>query len=280
VGILSFQSRVVYGHVGHSAAVFLLQRLGFEVWPVDTVCLSNHPGHPTVRGRTVPAVELRALVEGVEERGALDRCEAVLSGYLGAPETAEVVEQAVARVKAARPDALFCCDPVMGDAGKPLYVASGLPTRFRERLVPAADIVTPNAVELAHLTGRPAATTTAEALAAAGAVRRRGPRVVVVTGLREGDGATVATIAVADGGAWVARSRRRDRPTHGAGDAFTAVFLAAYLRRRDVPHALARAVGALEAILDASGGDAPDLAVVAAGDRVALGPEAPVERLG
>jgi pyridoxine kinase len=279
VGILSIQSRVVYGYVGHSAAVFLLQRLGFEVWPIDTVCLSNHPGYPTVRGRTVPAAEVRALLEGVEQRGALARCEAVLSGYLGEAATADVVSRAVARVKAARPGALFCCDPVMGDAGKPLYVASDLPARFRERLVPAADIVTPNAVELAHLTGQPVATV-ADARAAAEAVRRRGPSVVVVTGLPEADGRVLATLALGDGGAWLARSRCRDRPAHGAGDAFTAVFLGAYLRGRDVPGALARAVGALEAILDASeGGDSPDLAIVAAGDRVALGPEAPVERL-
>jgi pyridoxine kinase len=280
MGILSIQSRVVYGHVGNSAAVLLLQRLGFDVWPVDTCCFSNHPGYPTVRGRLVPAAEVQALVDGVEERGAFARCEAVLSGYLGEPATADVVRQGVARVKAARPDALYCCDPVMGDAGKPLYVASGLPARFREQLVPAADVVTPNAVELGHLTGQPIATV-ADARAAAETVRRRGPSVVVVTGVPEADGRVLATLALGDGGAWVARTRARARPAHGAGDAFTAIFLGAYLRGRDLPGALARAAGALEAIFDASAGsDSPDLALVAAGDRVAAGPTAPVEHFG
>jgi pyridoxine kinase len=279
MGILSIQSRVVYGHVGNSAAVFLLQRLGFEVWPLDTVCLSNHPGHGSTRGRVTPAAELRALLQGLEERGVPGRCEAVLSGYLGDPETAAVVAEAVARVKAARPGALYCCDPVIGDTGKPVYVDPALPARFRESLVPAADIVTPNAVELEHLTGLPV-TTEAEALAAGEAARKRGPGVVVVTGLPEPSGRTLATLAVTGDGAWVARTTRRARPAHGAGDAFTALFLGAYLRHRAADRALAVATGGLEAIFAASeGGDPAELAIVAAADRLTPPVEAKVERV-
>jgi pyridoxine kinase len=279
VGILSIQSRVVYGHVGNSAAVFLLQRLGFEVWPLDTVCLSNHPGHGSTRGRVTPAAELRTLLQGLEERGVLGRCEAVVSGYLGDPETAGVVAEAVARVKAARPGALYCCDPVMGDTGKPLYVHEALPARFREALVPAADVVTPNAVELQHLTGLPV-TTEAEALAAADAARRRGPGVVVVTGLPEPSGRTLTTLAVTGDGAWAARTPRRARAAHGAGDAFTALFLGAYLRHPVVERALAFAAGGLEAIFTASEAQGTmDLAIVAAADRIVALVEAKVERV-
>jgi pyridoxine kinase len=279
VGILSIQSRVVYGHVGNSAAVFLLQRLGFDVWPLDTVCLSNHPGHGGTRGRVTPASDLRTLLHGLEERGVLERCEAVLSGYLGDPETAGVVADAVARVKAVRPGALYCCDPVIGDTGRPVYVDAALPARFRESLVPSSDIVTPNAVELAHLTGLPAATE-AEALAAAEAVRARGPAVVVVTGLPEPSGRRLATLAVTGEGAWIARTPRRARLAHGAGDAFTALFLGAYLRHGAVDRALAFAAGGLEAIFAASEGrDTMELAIVAAGDRIAASPEAKVERV-
>jgi pyridoxine kinase len=279
MGILSIQSRVVYGHVGNSAAVFLLQRLGCEVWPLDTVCLSNHPGHGSTRGRVTPAAELRMLLQGLDERGVLSQCEAVLSGYLGEPETAAVVRDAVARVKAARPGALYCCDPVMGDAGKPLYVDAALPARFREQLVPAADVITPNAVELEHLTGL-AVATEGEALAAAEAARRRGPAVVVVTGLPEPSGRTLATLAVTGDGAWVTRATRRARPAHGAGDAFTALFLGAYLRQRAADRALAFAAGGLEAIFAASEAlDTTELAIVAAGDRVAAPAEAKVERV-
>jgi pyridoxine kinase len=277
--VLSIQSSVAYGYVGNRAAVFLLQRLGFEVWALDTVSFSNHPGHPTVRGRVVPAAEVRTLLGGIAELGVLARCDAVLSGYLGDPDTADVVLEAVTRVKAEHAGALYCCDPVMGDAEKGLYVAKELPARFRDGLLPAADIVTPNTIELEHLTGL-RVTTEAEALAAADAARRRGPGIVVVTGLRQASGARLATLAVADDGAWVARAPRRDRQAHGAGDAFTAVFLGAYLRHRQVPRALAFAVGALEAIFTAPGPPGPaDLPIVAAGDRVAAAAEAPVERL-
>jgi pyridoxine kinase len=279
MGILSVQSRVVYGHVGNSAAVFLLQRLGFEAWPLDTVYLSNHPGHGSTRGRVTPAAELRALLEGLDERGVLGRCDAVLSGYLGDPETAAVVRDAVARVKAARPGALYCCDPVIGDTGKRLYVDAALPARFRDQLVPAADVITPNAIELEHLTGLPV-TTEAEAVAAADEARRRGPGVVGVTGLPEPSGRTLATLAVAGDGAWVARATRRARPAHGAGDAFTALFLGAYLRHRAVDRALAFAAGGLEAIFAASeAAGSPDLAIVAGGDLVAAWPEATIERV-
>jgi len=279
VAVLSIQSSVVYGAVGNRAAGLLLPRLGVEVWPLDTVRFSNHPGHRTVRGRITPAAELAALLEGLAELGVLGECEAVLSGYLGAPETAGVVLDAVRRVRAARPGALYCCDPVMGDAGKPLYVAPSLPARFRDELVPAADVVTPNAVELGHLTGRVVGSE-AEALAAARLLCRRGPRLVVVTGLPAGGG-RLATLAVDAEAAWVARTARRDRPAHGAGDALTAVFLAAYLEARDARRALARAVGAMEAIFDTPappGGR--DLPVGAAADRIAALPEAGVEPLG
>ena len=279
MSILSIQSSVVYGYVGNRAAVFLLQRLGFETWPLDTVSLSNHAGHPTVRGRVVPAAELRSLLGGLAELGVLARCDAVLSGYLGEPDTADVVLEAVTRVKAEHAGAFSCCDPVMGDAPKGLYVAKELPARFRDRLLPAADIVTPNAVELEYLTGL-RVTTEAEALDAADAARRRGPGIVVVTGLRQAAGTVLATLAVTDDRAWVARTARRDRPAHGAGDAFTAVFLGAYLRHREVPRALASAVGALEAIFATSGAPgSAELPIVAAADRIPAAAEVPVERL-
>jgi pyridoxine kinase len=190
------------------------------------------------------------------------------------------VLDAVARVRAqARSGALYCCDPVMGDAERGCYVAAALPALFRERLLPSADLVTPNAFELEQLTGLPV-TTEVEALAAADAARRRGPRVVVVTGLLAPSGATLTTLAVTGDGAWAARAVRRDRPAYGAGDAFAAVFLGAYLRHRDAPRALALAAGALEAIFAVSeAAGATELQVVAAGDRVAAGPEAPVERV-
>ena len=148
MNVLSIQSSVVYGHVGNRAAVPALERLGHDVWPVDTVAFSNHPAHGSFRGRIVPAAEVRDLIEGLAARGVLGRCDAVLSGYLGDPATGAVVEDAVARVRAANPRTLYCCDPVIGEVGRGAYVRAGVPEAFRDRLVPLADIVTPNPFEL------------------------------------------------------------------------------------------------------------------------------------
>ena len=86
MNILSLQSHVAYGHVGNSAAVFALQRLGIEVWPVHTVQFSNHPGYGGFRGRAFDAGLIGDVVQGIEERGALAACDGVLSGYVGSAE--------------------------------------------------------------------------------------------------------------------------------------------------------------------------------------------------
>ena len=115
MNVLSIQSAVAYGHVGNSAAMLPLQRLGFNVWAVDTVHFSNQPAHGTWRGRVIEPAEVREVVAGLEELDLLATCTAVLTGYLGDPGTGDVVEDTVKRVKAANPEAIYCCDPVMGD---------------------------------------------------------------------------------------------------------------------------------------------------------------------
>ena len=174
MNVLSIQSTVTYGRVGNRAAVFALERLGHEVWPIDTVAFSNHPAHGGFRGRVVPAAEVSALVEGLDARGVLGRCDAVLSGYLGEPETAAVVADAVARVRAANPAALYCCDPVIGEVGRGVYVRAGIADAFRERLVPLADIVTPNPFELELLTGIAPSTLEGARAAARALIEARG----------------------------------------------------------------------------------------------------------
>src|ERR1700680_4587632 len=177
---LSINSHVAYGHVGNAAAVFALQRLGCEVWPVHTVLFSNHPGHGSFRGEMVGASAVEELGRGIEERGLLANCDGVLSGYLGRPETGEAILKAAAGVKAANPAARYCCDPVIGDAGRGVYVRDGIFEFLRERAVPAADVLTPNLFELQSLSGG-ARATLAALLAAAGALAARGPRVILVT---------------------------------------------------------------------------------------------------
>lgn len=250
VAVLSIQSDVSYGRVGNRAAAFALERLGHEVWPVDTVRFSNHPAYGAFRGTVLDPAAVRELLEGTAERGAPARCDAVLSGYLGDPGTAAVVAWAVDAVKAANPAGRYCLDPVMGEAEGGLYVRPGVPEAIREHLLPRADVAVPNAFEAALLaeTGDRGVD---GALRAARALLETGPSLVAVTGI-PAEGALVS-LAVAHDGAWRAACPRLDVPSYGAGDAFTAIFLARLLDGDGPDAALSHAVSALHAVIAETG---------------------------
>lgn len=272
MAILSIQSAVAYGHVGNSAAVFPLQRLGHEVWPVDTVQLSNHTGYAGSRGRAWDAETLAEVIRGIGERGAFARCDAVLSGYLGEAALGEVVLGAAAQVKAANPAAIYCCDPVIGDDHSGVFVRPGLVEFFRDRALPAADIVTPNRFELALLAGA-AVAGVPDALAAAAALRRRGPRLVLATSLAGADADEIAMLAAGDDSAWLVATPRLPLVANGAGDLAAALFLGYWLRTRDDAAALGDAASAIYAVIEATwrSGEA-ELQVVAAQDALVSPP--------
>jgi len=185
--ILSIQSSVAYGHVGNSAVTFPLMRMGVRVWPVITVHFSNHTGYGTWRGPLLRAPDLREVVRGIDELGVLGEVDAVLSGYQGGEDIGAMILDSVALVKLRNPAAIYCCDPVLGDADRGCYVRPGIPELMRQRVVPAAEIVTPNQFELESLAGLPVSTV-AEVLNAVDAVRRLGPEVVLVTSVVRQDG--------------------------------------------------------------------------------------------
>ena len=182
---LSLQSHVAYGYVGNRAATFPLQRLGHEVWAVNTVEFSNHTGYGAWRGRTAPAEQVADIVHGIEALGLLPRCDALLTGYVGDAALGGVVLETAQKVRAANPKALWCCDPVLGDVDTGIYVKPGIDAFFRDQAIPAADLVTPNHFELEHLTGRPVGTM-AEALEAARSLLK-GPRLALITSLRRAE---------------------------------------------------------------------------------------------
>ncbi|GAA5436803.1 pyridoxal kinase PdxY [Deinococcus aquaticus] len=235
--ILSIQSWVSFGHVGNAAAVFPLQRLGFEVWAIHTVQFSNHTGYGAWTGAVFPPEAVADLIDGIEARGVLPECGAVLSGYMGSEGTVAAVVDAVRRVRAANPEALYACDPVMGDVGRGVFVRPELPDLIAAQAIPEADIVTPNQFELELLTGR-TVDTLEHALEAARALRERmragGPRVVLLTSLvRSGaPGESIETLVVTDDGAWLCRTPLLplDPPRNGTGDAIAALFLGHYLK--------------------------------------------------
>jgi pyridoxine kinase len=263
MNLLSFQSKVVLGHVGHSAATLLLQRLGHEVWAVDTVCFSNHPGYGRHAGRVTPAEEVAALAAGLEAIDAYPSCAAVASGYLGSAANGAAMLEAVARVKRANPKALYLCDPVMGDRNHGLYVSVDLPRFFAEVALPKADLATPNAFELEELTGR-TVRSLEEGLRAADELRARGPATVVVTGIESER--SMGTLAVSPEGAWAVKTPRLRYGAFGTGDAFAALFLGRILNAVPLPDALALAVGGMYALIEASQGEG-ELALISAQDQ-------------
>jgi len=250
MNILSIQSHVAYGHVGNSAAVFPLQRMGVEVWPIHTVQFSNHTGYGKWQGRMFDAGLIRELVGGIEQRGAFGECDGVLSGYMGGADIGAAILDAVAAVKRANPSTRYCCDPVIGDAGRGVFVRDGIPEFMKEKAVPAADIVTPNQFELDYLSGRESKTL-ADVLAAVMIVHGLGPRAILVTSLHTEDTpeGTVDLLASDEAGRFRLRTPKLPLTVNGAGDAIAALFFAHYLRSGKIDQALSRAASTIFGVL-------------------------------
>ena len=250
MNILSIQSHVAYGHVGNSAAVFPLQRMGVEVWPVHTVQFSNHPGYGQWQGRVFDAGMIREVVGGIAQRCVLGECDGVLSGYMGGADIGAAILDAVATVKQANPSAKYCCDPVIGDAGRGVFVREGIPEFMKDKAVPAADIITPNQFELAYLAGRECQSlaTTCDAIRAA---HDLGPRVCLVTSRHTEDTPEDSIDLMVSDGENRFRQRTPKLPVvvNGAGDAIAALFLAHYLREGKINVALSRAASAIFGVL-------------------------------
>jgi pyridoxine kinase len=250
VNVLSIQSHVVYGHAGNASAVFPLQRLGVEVWPVHTVQFSNHTGYGAWRGRVFDGPAIDDVVDGIADLGVLGDCDAVLSGYLGSADIGHAVVGAVAKVRAANPGAVYCCDPVIGDVGRGVFVRPGIAEFFRDVAVPAADLLTPNHFELDLLAGA-GTRSIGEVTDAVAAVQALGPRVVLTTSLVAADTPDDAVDVLASEGGrhWRVRTPRLDLSVNGAGDAMAALFLAHWLESRSAGVALGRAVSSVFGLL-------------------------------
>ena len=270
--VLTIQSHVVAGHVGNDAAAFTLQRLGIEAWPIHTVQFSNHTGHGAWTGQAFAAAHVRELVDGLDARGLLGRVDAVLSGYIGSAETGAAIVDAVSRVKAQNPRALYCCDPVMGDVGRGVFVKPDVPEFFAKTALGIADIITPNVFELGLLTGTDSQTQR-ELIAAARLLLHRGARgasIAIITSARTEAENRIATLAVTADAAWAVTTPYLplDPMPNGMGDCIAALFLARYLQHRDIAHALSQAVSSLYALVRGTDAAMPrDLNLIAMQDQ-------------
>lgn len=248
--ILSIQSHVTYGHVGNSAAVFPLQRAGHEVWPVHTVNFSNHTGYGEWGGSTIPASDATSIIDGIQKRGAFEGIDAILSGYQGGADIADVIVDTVRRIKAVNPKALYACDPVMGNAKSGCFVSDDIPPLLRDRVVPVADIITPNQFELGYLTDTEVSTLD-QTLAAVKKAQEMGPKTVLVTSVKRTETANdqIEMLAVDGDRAFLVSTPLLPFKRNGSGDVTAALFTGHYVETHDVEEALRRTASSVYELL-------------------------------
>ncbi len=268
MNILSIQSHVTFGHVGNSAAVFPLQRAGHEVWPIHTVNFSNHTGYGQWGGPMIPAEDVTAIVDGIEARGAFPRIDAILSGYQGGPDIAGAIVDAVRRIKSVNPRALYACDPVMGNAKSGCFVSDEIPPLLRDKVVPVADIITPNQFELGYLTGKETGDL-AQTLEAVKAAQDIGPRTVLVTSLQrpETDEDAIEMLAVDGDRGFLVSTPCLPFKRNGSGDVTAALFTGHYAETRDAKEALRRTASSVWDLLNVTfEAESEELELIAAQD--------------
>lgn len=274
MNILSISSRVTYGHVGHAASVFCLQRLGHEVWPVETTLLSNHLGYPAWGGRQLATEEVAMVLDGLERMGVYDSVDVYATGFLG--KAPQLAVETLGKLRRHRPDMLYALDPVMGERQGGLYVPAETATLIKRELLAEADLAFPNIFELDYLSGS-RVETLEDAIGACAAIRAQGrpDLTVIATGIERVDGnpQAIETMAMGPQGTFLATARRHALKAHGTGDCFAALFLGHYLKNeRNLEASLGIAASAMAAVVEATG-DAMELALVAAQDAFANPPK-------
>lgn len=250
MSILSIQSHVVYGHVGNAAVSFVLQRLGMDVWPLNTVQFSNHTGYADWEGRITPPDEVQALLQGLSRRAIFPQCKAVLTGYLGSPALGDAVLDAVSMVKAANKEVIWCCDPVMGDQGRGFFVAPAIADFFKKRALPRADILTPNLFELEQISDVRVSDVDSLRLALR-LLHSKGPRLICLTSARLADTPEQAIDMVLSTPSEIWRLRLPKLPLspNGAGDVTASLVLFHFLRTLQPQHILERTGSMVFALL-------------------------------
>ncbi len=260
MAILSIQSHVSKGYVGNSVAVFTLQAMGIEVWPVHTVQLSNHPGYPHVGGAVTPARQLIDIFEGLDKNGWFSACDVVLSGYMGSVENGHATLDVVSRVKSNQPNAMFVCDPVMGDTLEGAYVNDDLIAFYRQDALAYADVMTPNLFELSLLDDGIHASTD-DVLKAARRIIAQGPKMIIVTSvICPSHPDRLGTMLVTAEQSWSVWVPRVDVNAKGVGDVFSALWTGHSVAGRAPEEALKYSVSGVAHLLQVGASGAESIA--------------------
>ncbi len=247
--ILTLSSQVSQGFVGNSATSFALQRLGHEVCNIPTVLLSNHPAQDHYGGIRLKPSMLRPIIEGLDMNGYLENVDAIMTGYLPTEELVRFAIEAVSLVKAANPDALYLCDPVLGDGhcsqtgdAAQLYIEVMTAKTIQYELLPLSDITTPNRFELSWLTGQ---TVNSES-ECCDAIEMLSPGQVLATSVPERPN-YMANILRTPEGLYQTSHKQRQRIAHGT-DLLAAFYLAEYCDSKDSKKSLAQSTAYVDSL--------------------------------
>lgn len=252
MGILSIQSWVNYGYVGNKAAVYPLQCLGFDVWPINTVQFSNHTGYGFWQGQVFHPDHIQDLLMGIKKLGVIPQCQAILTGYLGDSTIGEIIRQTVLEFKEINPDLVYLCDPVMGDRGRGFFVKEGIPDFFKEVGIKIADIITPNHFEAEAIWGHEIATI-ADARQACHYFHGLGAKTVLITSfvIQDQDPDKLHVFLSTPGTCYIANTPYLpfDPAPNGTGDLFAALFLGFFLRLKCPYQALEKTLQIIYGVL-------------------------------
>jgi len=252
--VLSISSQVAYGHVGNSVSILALQTLGCSVIDIPTVILSSHPGHGPAAGIEISAEKIDEFLNTLDRQGRLEKVDAVISGYMKSPQQVLSVKRSVAMIRRKNPAAIFCCDPIIGDAGPGIYVPGAVAAAIKAELIPLSNIITPNLFEFQFLTGaRPV-----ERFECIKLAREAFKADVLITSMPMNESSHWGNLLICRDRAWVCTAARHARVPNGTGDLLAALFVGHYLHTHSYKKALSYACGQLNSVLTKSledGGD-------------------------
>ena len=247
MGILSIQSYVITGHVGNAAACLPLQLLGFDVWTLNTVVLSNHPAVRPPKSQINNPQKILDFFDGICELGLLVECEAVLGGYLENAANGAAMVEIAAKVKQFNKRALFICDPVMGDNDR-IYVKGDIVNFYKNNAIGLADVILPNAFEAYLLTGVEV-TDIESAIKAIEIMKNYGPKIVIISGVNIPNTEKLATLMSFENEVWLTMAPKVAAPSQGAGDLLSALFTGHYLKNENPKDSFNLAVAGVHAAL-------------------------------
>lgn len=271
--VLTIQSHVVFGHAGNAAAVFPMQRLGVNVWPLNTVQFSNHTQYKQWTGLVLPAKQILELVQGIEAIGELASCNAILSGYLGTAEQGREILAVVKHIKALNPKAIYLCDPVMGHPEKGCVVAPEVGEFLAKEAAAVADYLTPNQLELDSFIGR-RPTSLTDCVEMTRSLLKQGPKAIMVKHLNYPDKnpETFEMLLVTADQTWHLERPLLAFPKQpvGVGDLTSGIFLSRLLLGDSVKDAFEFCAASIhEVLLETQKQASYELELIAAQDRIA-----------